>query len=290
MNIEPITGRYIHVAVDGRNYRTYFEENGQGEPLVCLHTAGADSIEFRHLLTDAEITERYRVIAFDMPWHGRSLPPDGWWEEEYRLTREFYVKFIVAFSRALGLDKPILMGCSMGGYVMFDVARQHPDDFGAFISLQGRDYEPAWDGLSKWYRHPEVNANAMVQSLIASLIPATAAPARRHEIEWIYMRCAPGVLPGDFHYAAVDHDSRSYGPELSRIADRLYLIAGDWDWSCFAEHTDRIRQSINGITVVRSPDLGHFPMSEDPVAFRRALDPVLAKIAERGKAGNAARQ
>jgi pimeloyl-ACP methyl ester carboxylesterase len=57
---------------------------------VCLHTAGADSIEFRHLLVDPEITGRYRVIAFDMPWHGRSLPPDGWWNEEYKLTRDFY--------------------------------------------------------------------------------------------------------------------------------------------------------------------------------------------------------
>jgi pimeloyl-ACP methyl ester carboxylesterase len=32
---------------------------------------------------------------------------------------------------------------------------------------------------------------------------------------------------------------------------------------------------------VRSPDLGHFPMSENPAAFRRALDPVLAAIESR---------
>ena len=276
--IEDITGRYVHVQHGGRDYRTYFEENGQGCPLVCLHTAGADSIEFRHLLVDKEITSRYRVIAFDMPRHGRSLPPDGWWDEEYKLTRDFYVEFVVAFCRALGLDKPILMGCSMGGYVMFEIAHDYPDEFAAFISLQGRDYEPAWDNLSKWYMHPEVNANMLVRPLIESLMPATAPEARRREVEWIYMRCAPGVLSGDFHFAAVDHDSRGYGPKLSRIADKMFVIAGDWDWSCFKEHTDRIEQAIKGIMVVRSPDLGHFPMSEDPVAFRKALDPVLEKI------------
>jgi len=93
------------------------------------------------------------------------------------------------------------------------------------------------------------------------------------------MRCAPGVLPGDFYFAAVDHHSRGYGEALSWIADRIFLIAGDWDWSCFEEHTDRIKQAIKGITV--APDLGHFPMSEDPRAFRVALDPVLKKIESR---------
>ena len=280
-NVEDITGRYVHVELGGRDYRTYFEENGKGRPLVCLHTAGADSIEFRHLLVDREITERYRVIAFDMPWHGRSLPPDGWWQEEYKLTRDFYVGFVVAFCKALGLEKPILMGCSMGGYVMFDIARDHPDAFTAFISLQGRDHEPTWQGLSKWYLHPEVNANLLVRPLIASLCAATAPEARRREVEWIYMRCAPGVLPGDFYFASADHDSRSYGAALSRISDKIYVIAGDWDWSCFKEHTDRIAEAIKGVIVIRSPDFGHFPMSEDPAAFREALDPVLKKIESR---------
>jgi pimeloyl-ACP methyl ester carboxylesterase len=150
-----------------------------------------------------------------MPWHGRSLPPDGWWKEEYKLTRDFYVEFVVAFCRALGLEKAILMGCSMGGYVMFEIARDYPNDFTAFISLQGRDYEPTWQGLSKWYVHPEVNANVLVRPLIASLIPATAPEARRREIGWIYMRCAPGVLPGDFYFAAVDHD-RARSPRSTR--------------------------------------------------------------------------
>ena len=48
IDIEPITGRYVRVRLEGREYRTYFEENANrgGRPIVCLHTAGADSIEF----------------------------------------------------------------------------------------------------------------------------------------------------------------------------------------------------------------------------------------------------
>ena len=276
--IEPVTGRYVHLTVNGKGYRTYFEENGDGPPLVCLHTAGADSMEYRHLLNDPEITKRFRVIAFDLPCHGRSLPADGWWQEEYKLTRDFYVAFIKAFCDGLDLANPILMGCSMGGYVMFDIAKAHPDAFRAFISLQGRAYEPNWMNLAEAVNDPEINAGTMVRPLVASLIPASAPISLRKEIEWIYMRGAPGLLAGDFYYAGVEHDCRGYGDALSKIAHKIFVIAGDWDWSCTGEHTDELKSIVKGVTVHRSPDLGHFPMSENPAAFRKALDPVLASI------------
>ena len=76
--IEPIVGRYMSVAVLGEDCRIYFEEAGAGIPLLCLHTAGADSRQFRHLMCDEAVTRDYRVIAFDLPWHGKSYPPAGW--------------------------------------------------------------------------------------------------------------------------------------------------------------------------------------------------------------------
>ena len=36
-SIEPITGRYVRLTVDGTPLRVYFEEAGQGRPVVCLH-------------------------------------------------------------------------------------------------------------------------------------------------------------------------------------------------------------------------------------------------------------
>ena len=58
-------------------------------------------------------------------------------------------------------------------------------------------------------------------------------------------------------FAAVDHDSRGFGEALSRIADRIFLIAGDWDWSCFEEHTDRIKQAMTGAAVQQILELVH---------------------------------
>ena len=104
--IDPIVGRYVHVTLGGRTHRIYFEEAGQGIPLVCLHTAGADGRQFHHLMRDAAVTDHYRVLAFDLPWHGKSSPPEGWEREEYRLTAAGYAAAIRGFCAALGLDQP----------------------------------------------------------------------------------------------------------------------------------------------------------------------------------------
>ena len=106
--IEPMVGRYVRFPINGAEHRVYFEEAGTGIPLVCLHTAGAHSSQYRHLMCDGTITERFRVIAFDLPWHGKSTPPPGWHNEEYRLTGDYYVAAIVGFSGRLLQPEPTL--------------------------------------------------------------------------------------------------------------------------------------------------------------------------------------
>ena len=69
-----------------------------------LHTAGADSRQWRHVLNDRDITRRFRVIAFDLPYHGRSNPPDRYWLERYRLTTKRYVEIVRA---ALSREAPL---------------------------------------------------------------------------------------------------------------------------------------------------------------------------------------
>jgi pimeloyl-ACP methyl ester carboxylesterase len=75
VEFEPIVGRYMHLDLSGRAHRLYVEEAGEGTPLLCLHTAGSDGRQYRGLMNDPRITRNHRVIAFDMPWHGKSSPP-----------------------------------------------------------------------------------------------------------------------------------------------------------------------------------------------------------------------
>src|SRR5438270_12598555 len=82
---DAVTGRYVYLTIDGLEYRVYFEEAGEGIPLLLQHTAGADGRQWRHLLNDPQLARGYRMIAYDLPYHGKSLPPTEkeWWREEY---------------------------------------------------------------------------------------------------------------------------------------------------------------------------------------------------------------
>ncbi|HET9800369.1 MAG TPA: hypothetical protein VFP82_01675, partial [Chthoniobacterales bacterium] len=60
LEFEPIVGRFFTASIDGAEHRVYVEEAGKGLPLLCLHTAGADSRQYRHLLNDAAVTDRFR--------------------------------------------------------------------------------------------------------------------------------------------------------------------------------------------------------------------------------------
>jgi len=133
-------GKYVHLEVQGHDYRIYYEEAGVGGiPLVLQHTAGAHGSQWRHLFEMPEITKHFHLIAYDLPYHGKSVPPIGkeWWKEEYKLKGNFLRSFPVEISKALKLDRPVFMGCSVGGMLALDLAYHHPDVFSHVISLEG---------------------------------------------------------------------------------------------------------------------------------------------------------
>src|ERR1700675_4526450 len=146
VQFEPIVGRYMHLDLFGRKHRIYVEQAGEGTPLLCLHTAGADGRQYRALMNDERITQGHRVIAFDMPWHGKSSPPSGWHDEEYRLTSAQYTTMILEIMTALELDRPILIGCSIGGRIALHLALENTAAIRALISLQaGAPVHPYYD-------------------------------------------------------------------------------------------------------------------------------------------------
>ncbi len=161
-SIEPIIGRYLNTDIGGRPHRVYFEEAGAGIPLLCLHTAGSDGRQYRGVLNDAEITSRFRVIAFDMPWHGKSSPPDGWWEEEYKLTTASYAGMVMEFAAALGLDKPLVMGCSIGGRIVLELAAGYGEKLRGVIGLQSAAHTEGYYDLG-WLHRADVHGDHAAQ-------------------------------------------------------------------------------------------------------------------------------
>ena len=275
--IEPIIGRYINIDVMGENCRIFFEEAGVGIPLLCLHTAGADTRQFRHILCDEEITKNYRIIAFDLPWHGKSYPPVGYQNQEYELTTERYIATIRAVSAALELDKPVVMGCSIGGRIVLQLAHSHGDEFRAMIALEGADYQAPWYDTS-WLNRPDVHGGEVCAALVSGLIAPQSPSEYRHETLWQYKQGGPGVFKGDLYFYRVDSDLRGKLGNINTQNTPLYLLTGEYDFSCSPEDTIRTAKSIRGAKVIEMKEVGHFPMSENPDKFRYYLMPILKDI------------
>jgi pimeloyl-ACP methyl ester carboxylesterase len=273
---EPIVGRYCHLTLSGRPHRLYVEEAGSGIPLVCLHTAGADGRQFRHLLNDPVITRDYRVIVFDMPWHGKSSPPAGWENEDYRLTSRDYVRMILEISAALELDKPIVMGCSIGGRIVLHLAHEHPEQFRAIIGLESSPkVDPYYD--TSWLHRPDVHGGEVCAGIVSGLVAPTAPNEGRWETLWHYMQSGPGVFKGDLYFYMIDGDISDKLDHIDARRVPLYFLTGEYDYSCTTEGTLEVAKRTGGQATIMK-DLGHFPMSENPEKFIGYLLPVLEDI------------
>jgi pimeloyl-ACP methyl ester carboxylesterase len=275
-NFEPILGRYLHCELLGEPHRLYVEEAGSGIPLLCLHTAGSDGRQFRGLMNDERITRTFRVIAFDMPWHGKSSPPAGWQEREYQLTSRDYVRLIIEVADALALDRPVAMGCSIGGRIVLHLAHEKPERFRALIGLESAAYTAPYYDLS-WLNRPDVHGGMVCAGVVSGLIAPTAPGEHRWETLWHYMQSGPGVFKGDLHFYMIDGDIRDRLDRIDTKRCPLFLLTGEYDYSCTAEGTLDVAKRTGAAAVIMK-DLGHFPMSEDPEKFIGYLLPVLDKI------------
>lgn len=279
-----VTGRYAYVDVLGVEYRVYFEESGDGIPIILQHTAGTDNRQWRHLLEDEEVTRHFRLIAPDLPYHGKSLPPTSvrWWEEEYRLTRAYFVAFTLAMCDALELERPVFMGCSMGGHLATDLAIEHPERFQAVIGLEaGMETEgTASSKLLEWYHHPRIN-NDFKSALMYTFTAPTSPEALRRETAYMYSQGAPVVSKGDLYYYGHDHDVRETASSIDTSQCMVYLLAGSYDWSATPEICLALHREVRGSYYAEMDGLGHFPMCEDPERFKHYLLPVLDDIRSR---------
>ena len=280
MKLEPIVGRYARLELEGRPHRLYFEEAGQGIPLLCLHTAGADARQYRAVLNDPEIARRFRVVAFDMPWHGRSSPPAGWEREDYRLTTERYTGMVMTIARELGLERPVVMGCSIGGRIVLDLALRHADELRALIGLQsGAFVERYYDAA--WLDHAEVHGGRACGAVAYGLMSPLSPAPEVWETVWHYMQGGPGIFTGDLHFYQVEGDIRSRIGAIDTKRCPLYLLTGEYDYSASPRDSEAVAARVEGARLTVMKALGHFPMSENPEAFLGYLRPVLEEIAQR---------
>src|SRR5258708_18869466 len=104
---------------DVNGIRLYYETHGTGRPLILLH-GGLGSGEMFGPNLEA-LARGHRVIAVDLQGHGRTADIDR------PLTTELMAGDIAALITHLKLDRPDVIGYSLGGGVAFFVALHHPE-------------------------------------------------------------------------------------------------------------------------------------------------------------------
>ena len=275
-DFEPIVGRYLPITIGAERHRIFVEEAGSGIPLLCLHTAGADSRQFRHVMNDAEITKRFRVIAFDLPYHGRSTPPDGWWLKKYRLTTVTYLEAIRAVWLKLKLERPLVMGCSMGGAIVLKLAAAHQDDLRGIIGLESSAYAPG--RYNELLHHPAIHGGELCASYTYGLNSPFSPEANRRENWWYYSQSGPGVYQGDVHFYSLDWDAREDIKKIDTRHCKVALLTGEYDYSCTPAMTEAVAAAIAGSRYTLMKEMGHFPMIEDYAKFRPYLLDALTHV------------
>ena len=111
--------------VQNGDARIYYEVHGEGEPLVLVHGYPLNSGLFRDNI--GPLSEQYQVITPDLRGYGRSETPNA------QGSVATYASDVFAVMDAVGADRAIIGGMSMGGPTVLEMYREAPERFRAMI-------------------------------------------------------------------------------------------------------------------------------------------------------------
>lgn len=272
-----VAGGYVPVTVGGVTYQVYYEAAGTGRPVLCLHTAGADGRQFHGLMADPALTAQHRLVSFDLPWHGKSPPPDGAIPGSWRLDTELYVALIMGFVAAAGLERPIVLGASMSGEICLELAYRHPEAFHGIIACEACDRIERRQ--THWAAHPQVNQAFFVPEWIRALSAPQSPAEYVEQIGWQYGQGGQAVFFGDIAFYSGEWDARERVGRIDTNRCRLFMLTGEYDYSCTVEASAATAAKIPGAKFLAMAGIGHFPFAENPALFAQYLEPILAELA-----------
>lgn len=224
----------------------FYEERGEGLPLVLLHGNG-ESHEYFARQIEA-FSRSYRVLALDTRGHGRS--PRG--EGAFTLRR--FADDLYAFLRERGIERAHLLGFSDGGSIALYFTLAHPEMVDHLI-LNGANLCPA--GVRRRYQLP-----IEIGYRIAKCFAKKSAGARAHAEILALMVNEPNFSP----------------ESLRALTMPALVIAGTRDM-IRREHTEEIARQLPNATALFLPG-SHFVAAENPEAFNAAVLDFLGKEAK----------
>jgi pimeloyl-ACP methyl ester carboxylesterase len=248
--------------VERDGVRLYYEAAGDGPPVLLSHGYSATSRMWRGQVE--ALSDRYRIITWDMRGHGQSdSPPDPAHYSEAATVGD-----MAAVLDALGVETAVIGGLSLGGYMSLAFHRAHPRRVRALMLFDtGPGYRnPA--GREAWNRTAEARAVAFESRGLEALGSGAEVRIAQHRSAQGLAHAARGML--------AQFDSRVI-ESLETIRVPTLVLVGENDQP-FLGATDYMAAKIPGAQKVLIPGAGHAANIDQPAAFNAAVEAFLASL------------
>ena len=275
-----VNGTELFVDVAGPLLAVEGERLAERPTVVVLHGGpGFDQGYLRPGL--APLSADAQLVFVDLRGQGRSAPA-----RPAACTLEQMADDVAALCGVLGIEAPAVFGHSAGGFVALHLALRHPDVAGSLVlcdtspalapmpdddpppSLAERASAEAVDVAGRVFAgnfSPE--AMAAFGRLVA---PHYAGPAHT-DVPAVLLglsRFTPDVAAHFFTTLAPEYDLR---PRLGEIAAPALVVVGCYDWVCPPVASRTLARGLPRAELVEIAGAGHFPFSEEPEQFLRAV-------------------
>jgi pimeloyl-ACP methyl ester carboxylesterase len=253
---------------------TYYERRGAGPPVVFVHGAIVDHSQWTPQLE--ALADGYTTVAYDVRGHGRT---GG--SELDRYTLEVLADDLDALVRALGLDRPVICGLSLGGCIAQKYATTYPDRLsGLVLADTFTPGEWRWPERIQW-------------SMLRGTIPLTRFLGYlrvEKAMVWLQERISGERVSGD--YGQIER-LRAEGPtmeteefakvirtlldvprasiDLSSVAVPTLVIYGEHDLGFVKRHAAKMAAEIPDVRLVEIPGGAHVSNLDEPEAFTDSL-------------------
>jgi len=258
-----------HANVNG--VKLYYEDTGQGLPLVFAHGGGGSLLQWAFQLPF--FSKRHRAIAYDSRGHGRSESP----ETGYGL--EVFSRDLLGLIDSLGMDRVVLVGLTMGGMTGLQFALDHPERLRGLVLVGVSD-----GGRQAMRERFEMSADIAetqgMEMLAEGFCSVVFSPwfleEQRQFVETFRKSMLESSPRGYAHAIRALAGRPRLGDRLAGIRVKTLVVVGEDDVTEFPlEDAPLFAERIPGARLVRLPRAGHLACIEQPSVFNETLEDFL---------------
>jgi 3-oxoadipate enol-lactonase len=243
----------------------FFEEYGGGIPVIFIHGFPLD-----HTIWDPMIPilkDKMQMILPDMRGFGRSPVPDGVYS--MRLMAED----VLLLLNQLKIDRAVLVGHSMGGYVSLAFTHAYPNRVAGLALCSSQAAADSPEKRQGRYQTAEEITRRGIKALTEKMAnKLTNRPELVSQLEKLIMKAQPKGLVGALKGMAERQDALNW---LSDINIPAVVIAGEVDSFISMDRSQTMAQLLGKGWLVKLPDVGHMPMLEAP---QQSADAILQVV------------